>query len=141
MNTTKIAGIVGKVLQFGIAIIGTIFFLMILLNDSTSAISYALTLSMWAIYIAAGVAVLFGVYHFAANVKENPKSIIGIVAFLVVIFVARMMAKSAVVTDALLSKADEGQLLMTDTGLYMFYILMGIAILAILFAEVSRLFK
>jgi hypothetical protein len=52
-----------------------------------------------------------------------------------------MMAKSAVMTDELLAKADEGQLLMTDTGLYMFYILMGIAILTILFAEVSRLFK
>ena len=52
-----------------------------------------------------------------------------------------MMAKNAEVTDQLLSKADEGQLLMTDTGLYMFYILMGIAVLSILFAEVSRLFK
>lgn len=141
MNTTKIAGIVGKVFQFGIAIIGTILFLMILLNDSTSAISSAITLSMWSIYIAAGIAVLFGVFHFATNVKDNPKSLIGIVSFIVIIVIARMMAKNAVVTDELLSKADESQLLMTDTGLYMFYILIGISILSILFAEVSRLFK
>jgi uncharacterized membrane protein len=141
MNTTKIAGIVGKVFQFGIAIIGSIFFLMILSSDSESAISSAITLSMWAIYIAAGIAILFGVYHFITNVKDNPKSLIGIVSFIVVVVVARMMAKSAVMTDELLAKADEGQLLMTDTGLYMFYILMGIAILTILFAEVSRLFK
>ena len=61
MNITKIADISGRVLEYGIAIIGTILFLMILLNGSTDAISYSITLSMWAIYIAAGIAVLFGV--------------------------------------------------------------------------------
>ena len=73
MNTTKIAGIVGKVFQFGLAIIGTIMFLMILLNDDEGAISSAITLSMWAIYIAAGIAVLFGIFHFATNVKTIQK--------------------------------------------------------------------
>ena len=41
----------------------------------------------------------------------------------------------------MMEKADESQILMADTGLYMFYILMGLAIASILFAEVSRLFK
>jgi hypothetical protein len=141
MNTTKIAGIVGKVLEYGIAIVGTILFLMILLNGNVDAIYYALKLSIWSIYLGAGIAILFGVYHFVANVKNNPKSLIGIVSFVVIIVVSRMLAKNAEVTDALMTKADESQILMTDTGLYMVYILMGIAILAIVLSEVSRLFK
>jgi hypothetical protein len=141
MNTTKIAGIVGKVLEYGIAIVGTILFLMILLNGNVDAIYYALKLSIWSIYLGAGIAILFGVYHFVANVKNNPKSLIGIVSFVVIIVVSRMLAKNAEVTDALMTKADEIQILMTDTGLYMVYILMGIAILAIVLSEVSRLFK
>lgn len=141
MNITKIADISGRVLEYGIAIIGTILFLMILLNGSTDAISYSITLSMWAIYIAAGIAVLFGVYHFVTNIKDNKKSLIGIVAFVLIIIVSRVLAKGAITTDSMLEKADLSQILMTDTGLYMLYILMGIAILSILFAEVSRLFK
>lgn len=141
MTTTKIAGIVGKTFEYGIAIIGTILFLMILLNDNTDAIDYAISLSLWAIYIAAGIALLFGIYHFASNVKSNPKSLVPIVAFIVIIVVSRLLAQNEVITDELLSRADEDQILMTDTGLYMFYILMAIAIFAILYSEVSRLFK
>lgn len=140
MNT-KIAGIVGKVFQFGIGIIGGIMFLMILLNGDEGMISSSISLSMWAIYIAAGIAVLFGVYHFVTNIKNNKKSLIGIVAFILIIFVSRMIATGQDTSAAMLEKADEGQILMTDTGLYMFYILIGITVLSILFAEVSRLFK
>lgn len=140
MNT-RIAGIVGKVFQFGIGVIGGIMFLMILLKGDEDMISSSITLSMWAIYIAAGIAILFGVYHFVTTIKDNKKSLIGIVAFILIIFVSRMLAKGQVTTDALLEKADEGQILMTDTGLYMFYILIAITVLSILFSEVSRLLK
>jgi hypothetical protein len=141
MNTTKIAGIAGRVFEYGIAIIGSIMFLMILLDDNEDAISSAITLSLWSIYIGAGIAVLFGIYHFVSNVKNNKKSLIGIVAFVLVIIISRTMAKGAESTTTMMERADESQILMADTGLYMFYILMGLAIASILFAEVSRLFK
>ncbi len=140
MNT-RIAGIVGKVFQFGIGVIGGIMFLMILLKGDEDMISSSITLSMWAIYIAAGIAILFGVYHFVTTIKDNKKSLIGIVAFILIIFISRMLAKGQATTEALLEKADEGQILMTDTGLYMFYILIAITVLSILFSEVSRLLK
>ena len=95
MNTTKIAGIAGRVFEYGIAIIGSIMFLMILLDDNEDAISSAITLSLWSIYIGAGIAVLFGIYHFVSNVKNNKKSLIGIVAFVLVIIISRTMAKGA----------------------------------------------
>lgn len=140
MNT-RIAGIVGKVFQFGIGIIGAIMFLMILSGNGDGMISAAISLSLYSIYIAAGIAVLFGVYHFATNIKDNKKGLIGIVAFILIIIVARVLAKGQTTSDALLSKADESQILMTDTGLYMFYILIILTILTILFSEVSRLLK
>ena len=140
MNT-RIAGIVGKVFEFGIGIIGAIMFLMILSGNGESIISPAISLSLYSIYIAAGIAVLFGIYHFAINVKDNKKSLIGIVAFLLIIVIARVLAKGQETSDVLLGKADEGQILMTDTGLYMFYILIILTVLSILFSEVSRLLK
>ena len=79
MNT-KIAGIAGRVFQYGIAIIGSILFLLILLGDD-SVIPYAIGLSLWSIYIAAGIAVLFGLFYFVTNIKDNKKGLIGIGAF------------------------------------------------------------
>lgn len=140
MNT-KIAGIVGKVFQFGIAIVGSIMFLMILLNGDEGAISSAITLSLWAMYFAAGITIIFGIFHFITNVKDNKKSLIGIVAFVLIIIVSRTLAKGEEMTPEMLERANEGQILMTDTGLYMFYILMAITIISIAFAEVSRLLK
>lgn len=139
MNT-KIAGIAGRVFQYGIAIIGSILFLLILLGDD-SVIPYAIGLSLWSIYIAAGIAVLYGLFYFVTNIKDNKKGLIGIGAFVLVIVIARFMAKGQEVTSELLQKADEGQILMTDSGLFMLYILMGLALFSILFAEVSRLLK
>jgi len=140
MNT-KIAGIAGRVFQYGIAVIGSILFLLILFKGDDSFIPYAIGLSLWSIYIAAGIAVLFGLLHFVTNIKDNKKGLIGIGAFVLIIVIARFMAKGQETTADLLQKADEGQILMTDSGLYMLYILMGIAVLTILFAEVSRLLK
>jgi len=143
MNT-KVTGIVSKVFQYGIGIIGAIFFFMILSgNDPEGAyISRAINLSLWSIYIGAGIAVLFGLYQFVVNIKHNKKGLIGIIAFVVIIFVANMLAKKQPVTDKLLEKGATTQdLLMTDSGLYTFYFLIIIAILAIVFSEVSRILK
>lgn len=141
----KVTGIISKVFQYGIGILGVLFFAMILLGkDSDGAfISRAITLSMWAIYIGAGIAILFGIYQFVTNLRDNKKSLIGIIAFVVIIFVANIMAKKQPVTDKLLGegKVTTADLLLTDTGLFTFYALILIAILSIVFAEVSRIFK
>jgi len=143
--STKVTGIIGKVFQFGIGIIGAFFFIMILSGNDTdgSFISRAISLSLWSIYIGAGIAVLFGVYQFVINLKHNKKGLIGIVSFVVIIFAANMMAKKQPIVERLLERdgITAGDLVMTDTGLYTFYSLIIIAILAILFSEVSRIFK
>jgi hypothetical protein len=142
--STKVTGIIAKVFQYGIAIVGTFFFFMILSGNDPGGvyISKAINLSLWAIYIAAGIAVLFGIYQFAINIKNNKKGLIGIVAFIAIIFGANAMAKKQTVTEAMLSEGITTQdLIMTDTGLYTFYALITIAILAIIFSEISRIFK
>lgn len=145
MMSTKVTGIVRMVFQYGIAIIGAFFFIMILSgnDEDGSFISSAISLSLWSIYIGAGIAILFGVYQFAINLKHNKKGLIGIVAFVVIIIVANMMAKNQVVTDKFLESGTvtTGDLIMTDTGLFTFYALIIIAILSIIFSEVSRIFK
>jgi hypothetical protein len=88
MNT-KIAGIAGRVFQYGIAVIGSILFLLILFKGDDSFIPYAIGLSLWSIYIAAGIAVLFGLLHFVTNIKDNKKGLIGIGAFVLIIVIAR----------------------------------------------------
>jgi hypothetical protein len=142
--STKVTGIIGMVFQYGIGIIGAFFFIMILSGNDPDGIfiTRAINLSLWAIYIGAGIAVLFGIYQFVTNIKDNKKGLIGIIAFVAIIFGANMMAKKQVVTESLLSDGVTTQdLLMTDTGLYTFYALIIIAILAIIFSEVSRIFK
>jgi len=143
--STKVTGIIGMVFQYGIAVLGALFFIMILSgNDEDGAfISRAISLSLWSIYIGAGIAILFGVYQFVINLKHNKKGLIGIIAFVVIIFVANMMAKNQEVTDKLLQSGmvTTQDLLMTDTGLFTFYALIIIAILSIIFSEVTRIFK
>ena len=65
---TRIAGIIGKVFEFGIIIIGVIMFLMILTGNGDGVISSAISLSLYSIYIAAGIAVLFGKPHWNCGV-------------------------------------------------------------------------
>ena len=66
---------------------------------------------------------------------------IGLVAFGAIIAISYGMASGQATSEALLEKADASQIVMSDTGLFMFYILIGLTILSILVAEVSRLFK
>jgi hypothetical protein len=142
--STKVTGIIGMVFQYGIGIIGAFFFIMILSGNDPDGIfiTRAINLSLWAIYIGAGIAVLFGIYQFVTNIKDNKKGLIGIIAFAAIIFGANFMAKKQVVTESLLSDGVTTQdLLMTDTGLYTFYALIIIAILAIIISEVSQIFK
>ena len=142
--STKVAGIIAKVFQYAIGIIGAFFFVMILLKDENGGyISQAISLSQWSIYIAAGLAILFGVYHYLINIKHNIKSLIYLVVFFGIIFGSYMVAKGQPVNDKLLKEGmvTTNDLIMTDTGLYTFYALIVLAILTILISEVSRIFK
>ena len=145
MMSTKVTGIISKVFQYGIGVLGAIFFLMILFGNDENGdfISRAISLSLWSIYIGAGIAILFGIYQFVINLKHNKKGLIGIVVFVAIIFGANMMAKNQPATDKLLEsgKVTIQDLVMTDTGLYTFYALIILAILTIVVAEVTRLFK
>jgi hypothetical protein len=141
----KVTGIVSKVFQYGIGLLGVIFFAMILFDKDPngSFVSRAISLSLWAIYIGAGIAVLFGIYQFLINVRSNPRSLIGIIVFIAIIVISYMMAKNQPVNEAMLGEGEvtTADLLLTDSGLFTFYALILLAVLSIVFAEVSRIFK
>ena len=143
MNT-KTADIIGQVFKYGIGIIGAFFFIMILTGNYEEGgyIPKALNLSLWSIYLGAGIAILFGLYQYFTNFKDKKQQTIGLGVFIIILAVAYMMAKKQPVTADLLDRGvTSNQLLMTDSGLYTFYILLAVAILAIVYSEVSSLFK
>lgn len=97
--------------------------------------------------LGAGIAILAGLFHAITDRSAAKKSAISIVFLGAVVLVAYLVASPAIpqfpgvnkfVTDGTLTTSISKWI---DTGLYATYILLGIAILSILFSSVTRLFK
>jgi hypothetical protein len=97
--------------------------------------------------IGAGIAVLAGLFHMATDMKAAKKGLISLVFLVVVAVVSYLLASDTIPQFAGVQRfINDGTLTpqvakMVDTGLYATYILIGLAILSILFSSVSRLFK
>ena len=105
---------------------------------------------VWAyilVAIAAGVAVISGLFHMFTDKKALRGGLIALGFFAVVAVISYSIASDAIpqfigvdkfINDGTLTA---GVAKMVDTGLYATYILIGLAILSIVFSSVSRLFK
>jgi len=97
--------------------------------------------------IGAGIAILAGLYHAITDRSAAKKSIISLVFLGAVVLVAYLVASPAIPQFPGVNKfINDGTLTANiskwiDTGLYATYILLGIAVLSILFTSVTRLFK
>jgi hypothetical protein len=97
--------------------------------------------------IGAGIAVLAGLFHMATDMKAAKKGIISLVFLVAVAVVSYLLASDTIPQFSGVQRfINDGTLTpqvakMVDTGLYATYILIGLAILSILFSSVSRLFK
>jgi hypothetical protein len=106
-------------------------------------IVYNVTLVVGVLCVAA--AVIFGIVFFFANIKKRMGMLIGIVAFLVIALVSFYGLASDEIYPALEKIQDEvvtpkiSQF--SGGGLIMTYILGGVAVVTILWAEVSKIFK
>ncbi len=100
----------------------------------------AITLSMVLMGIGAGVAILFGVFQLASNIKKNVTMLIGLAAFALVAIIAYSMAD-----DTILRSYPEGVtsggVKFSEAGIYVMYILVILAALAAIISEASRIFK
>ncbi len=94
------------------------------------------------IYVAAGVALLFEVYHLVMNPKNAVRSLVSMGILGVIVLVAYGLSDDTPL-QLVSESADNipSMLTMAGTMLWGTYLLFGIVIVAILYTELSRLFK
>jgi hypothetical protein len=97
--------------------------------------------------VGAGIAILAGLFHMVTDIKAAKKGLISLVFLGVVALLAYVLASDAIPQFAGVQKfINDGTLTpqvakMVDAGLYATYILLGLALLSIVFSSVTRLFK
>lgn len=155
MAVTKIRKISSWTMLIVIAISIAVFALFYLggvgepLNGEWKNPTYTGELLYWAYFLLGISAVsmfLFGVMQFANNFKSNPKGGIMalgvIVGFIVLLFIAYTMG-DATPLDGINADSQkfnvERWLKVTDMWLYAMYILLGLAVVAILWGSVKKI--
>ncbi|MGB0423717.1 MAG: hypothetical protein ACPGED_05325 [Flavobacteriales bacterium] len=93
-------------------------------------------------------ALAFGIVYFILNIKKKMGMLIGIVAFLVIVAISMFVLGDPTITPDLVKLNDGDTSAVTPFisqasggGLYLVYILGGLAMLAIVWTEVSSLVK
>ena len=132
----------GSVLTIGafiIGIIGLIMGIMIMVGNE-SVIGPAITLAMVVIGVGAAIAILFGLFHFVANIKSNIPMLIGVVVFIILAIVCYNLALGTIKPsyDAGITELSSK---LSGAGLMVMYVLVIVAGGAALVGEITRVFK
>lgn len=97
--------------------------------------------------ICAGIAILAGLFHMITDIHAAKKGLISLVFLGAVFVVAYLLSSDAIPQFIGVQKfINDGTLTpqvakLVDTGLYAMYILLGLAILSIVFSSINRIFK
>ncbi len=97
--------------------------------------------------IGAGIAILAGIFHMATDFQAAKKGLISLAFLGVIAVVSYLLASDTIPQFVGVQRfINEGILTpqvarMVDAGLYATYILLGLAVLSIVLAPVTRLFK
>jgi hypothetical protein len=141
------------VLRLLIAVLGIVFCAMIVANSNSDDsvvqamdnFGTALDGAFWLVLIVgvmgAGAAILFGLFHFLSDIKHKIGSLIGIIVFAAVLLLSYYVFASDEVSPIFPEGTTSAVAQFTGGGLIALYIIGGLAVLTIVFAEVSRLFK
>jgi len=149
----KTINIIAKSLMYLVGVVGVVFVLLTFFNwDSVSGnraeidsyVGAAMYVCYIAFILAALIGVGYGIYHFLTNIKRAKGTLIGLVVFAAVLVVSYVLASDEVLRSyALLDgNAPSPEIVkLSGAGIISFYIFGLLAIVAAVFAEVSRLFK
>lgn len=129
--------LIGRILQWALALLGIIFIVMIF-NGNEAGINGGLYITYAAFIGCAALAILFGVYQLATGGRKSLIALVGIGAFAVLFAIAYAMSDGSVPAGADLSESGSRWV---GAGISVLFILMGGAVAAIIFGEVSRLLK
>jgi hypothetical protein len=110
--------------------------------DSDFLISAGLWLSYILFFAAVGAATIFPIYHIIKSPKNMARSGMGIGLMAVVFGIAYLLAGSEITTKYIaLGVKSEFSSKMIGAGLTMFYLIFLIAILSMIYSEISKAFK
>lgn len=149
----KTVSIIANSLMYLVGVVGIVFVLLTFFNwDSVAGnraeIDGYVGAAMYVCYIAFVIAALigigFGVFHFLRNIKQAKGTLIGLVVFAAVLVVSYFIASDEVLRSYAMGdgSAPTPELVkISGAGIIAFYIFGLLAIVAAVFAEVSRLFK
>jgi len=105
-------------------------------------IDYALYLAYACTGIAAAAMLIFPLVYLVKYPQEATKTLIALVAIIIVFSLGYMLSSDEIVLDASGKViADSGTSQFASTGLISFYILAGIASILLIYSEISILFK
>ena len=95
------------------------------------------------VFVTAILAIVFEIFQLITHPRSAIRSLISILALAVVVFVAYTLGDATPLSLPGYTGPDNvpAMLLLSDTFLYSMYFLFGIAIAAILYTELSRLFR
>ena len=128
---------IGKVMQWALALLGIIFVLMIF-NESETGINGGLYITYIAFISCAALAILFGLYQLVTGGRKSIPALIGIGVFAVLIAISYSMSDGSVAPG---QDVSESASRWVGAGLGVLFTLMGAAVAAIFIGEVSRLMK
>jgi hypothetical protein len=132
-----------------------VLFVMILTGEKTDsetgmelhamgAIGAALQMVTWVIVLCLGIWLLFAVYKVLTQPKKSISSLVGIGVMAIIAAIAWSIASDEVLLSWTMSGNPDftpANSKFSDFGLNMLYIVFGILIVTIIYAEVSKLFK
>lgn len=135
----KTLGTFLTVFAFIIGLVGLVMGIMIMSGNET-VIDAAITFTIACMLLAAGAAVLFGLFHFVTNFKQNMGALIGVVVLVILGFICYSLADAEV-----LRSYPEGitasESKWSEAGLIFTYILIIAALAVAIIGEVIRMFK
>ncbi len=100
---------------------------------------------LYATYVLLGVAVAAAIIFPIINSLSNPRSLMragaAIVGILVLFGIGYAMSDSKISNAAIAAGLDESGVKLIGAGLIMFYIVFAIAVLALIYSEISKALK
>lgn len=140
-------------LKFLVGILGVLFFIMIITGEKTSetgedlhnlgAIDSSIMLATYTFLLCLGIWAVFGIINIVSNIKNSIPLLISIVIFGIILGIAYSMASDEIL-ETWKKKPDlfsPGNVKWSDVGIFTTYFMLVLTIGAIVYGEISKLFK
>ena len=93
------------------------------------------------LFIAVAAAIIFPLINSISNPSSLLKSGIGVIVMLVLFGIAYAVSDAALPRSAIAAGLSESSVKLIGAGLIMFYIVLVLAVLALIYSEISKAFK